>query len=126
MTTAHDTSVAVALCDAQRRLFVVKLPAAKRWQLAQSTIKHGENGIAALRRLLDEQLGLEPQNYTILGESPSTEMQPRTFAVRISTTASILLNSGIRDHRFVTEPELQDYIQGDITAATAALKLFRK
>lgn len=123
MTDYTQLAVDTILCDSKKQLFIIQNKQ-KKWQLIHSSTTAKEL-LQAIRDSLWQDLGLSPNNYTILGGTTDEDDHKATFAVQLRPNSSIFLNDKrIRDSRFITADQVNDYIEGP-EQVLIALRLFK-
>lgn len=123
MTDHTQLTVNTVLCDSKKQLFIIQNKQ-KQWQLIHSNTTPKEL-IQTIKDSLWRDLGLSPNNYTILGGTTNDGSHKATFAVRLRPNSSIFLNDKrIRDSRFITADQIDDYIE-EPEQVLATLRLFK-
>ena len=123
MTDHTQLTVDTVLCDSKKQLFIIQNKQ-KKWQLVHSSTTAKEL-LQAIRDSLWQDLGLSPNNYTILGGTTDEQEHRAFFAVQLRPNSSIFLNDKrIRDSRFITADQVDDYIE-EPDQVLATLRLFK-
>ena len=123
MTNYTQLTVDTILCDSKKQLFIIQNKQ-KKWQLIHSRTTAKEL-LQGIRDSLWQDLGLSPDNYTILGGTTNEQDGKAFFAVQLRPNSSIFLNDKhIRDSRFITANQIDEYIQ-EPEQVLATLRLFK-